>query len=96
MPTRGSTGPALKLRLYVAGNGPNSVLARHNLATLCTTAFSDVCDLEVVDLLEFPHRAIADDVVVTPTLLRVSPLPALRVIGNLSDAGKVLAMLRAT
>ena len=86
----------LRMRLYVAGNGPNSAKARINLAKLCKTEFADTYELEVVDLLEFPLRAIEDGVIVTPTLLRLAPLPMQRVIGNLSDARTVLVMLRGS
>ncbi len=95
MATQPAERPVVKLRLYVAGNGPNSVLARANIALFCDVENEQTCDLEIVDLLEFPQRALADGVIVTPTLLRLSPLPARRIVGNLSDRDKVLLMLRA-
>jgi len=36
---------------------------------------------------------LADGVVVTPSLAKLSPAPASNVIGNLSDTGSVLAAL---
>lgn len=87
--------PELKLRLYVAGNGPNSVMARINISALCKEEFSDHFELEVVDLLEFPQRALADGIIVTPTLLKLSPSPVQRIIGNLSDVPQVLFTLRS-
>ncbi len=95
MATKPAERLVVKLRLYVAGNGPNSLLARANIALFCNAENEHACDLEIVDLLEFPQRALADGVVVTPTLLRLSPLPARRIVGNLSDNEKVLLMLRA-
>ena len=90
--TRAST-KRLKLRLYVAGNAPNSVRAIANATALCETHFAGAYDLEIVDLLLFPARAIADGIVVTPTLLKQSPAPAQRIIGNLSDAQLLLDAL---
>jgi circadian clock protein KaiB len=83
----------LVLRLYVAGNAPNSLRAIVNARTLCDEHFASGYDLEVVDLLEHPRRALADGVIVTPTLLKLSPLPAQRVIGNLNDTNQLLMVL---
>lgn len=84
----------LRLRLYVAGNGPNSAQARTNIAALCHEQFFEAFELEIVDLLDFPLRALADGVVVTPTLLRLLPVPMQRIVGNLSDRTQVLLALR--
>ena len=89
--TRHTSG--LVLRLYVAGNAPNSLRAIVNARTLCDEHFASGYDLEVVDLLEHPRRALADGVIVTPTLLKLSPLPAQRVIGNLNDTNQLLMVL---
>ena len=83
----------LQLRLYVAGNAPNSVRAIANARAICEEHFNGSHDLEIVDLLDHPVRGLADGIVVTPTLLKVSPLPVQRVIGNLSDTSQVLLAL---
>jgi circadian clock protein KaiB len=83
----------LHLRLYVAGNAPNSLRAIRNAEALCEEHFLARYDLEIVDLLEQPKRALADGIIVTPTLLKVSPAPVQRVVGNLSDTNQVLAAL---
>jgi len=87
------TSAKLLLRLYVAGNAPNSLRAIANAKAICDQHFPAEHDLEIVDLLEHPRRALADAIVVTPTLLRLSPLPVQRVIGNLSDTNQVLLAL---
>jgi len=83
----------LQLRLYVAGNAPNSVRAIANARAICEQHFNGSHDLEIVDLLDHPVRGLADGIVVTPTLLKLSPLPVQRVIGNLSDTSQVLLAL---
>jgi circadian clock protein KaiB len=83
----------LQLRLYVAGSAPNSLSAIANARAICGQHFPSGHEIEIVDLLEYPLRALADGVVVTPTLLRLSPLPVRKVIGNLSDAKQVLLAL---
>jgi circadian clock protein KaiB len=86
-------GPRVRLRLYVAGDAPNSALAAANIKTLCEQHLGGAYDLEIVDLLDHPQRAAADRIVVTPTLLKLFPPPAHRAIGNLSDTKKVLLAL---
>lgn len=86
----------LRLRLYVAGNAPNSVRAVANARAICASHFAAGHDLEIVDLLEDPTRALADGIIVTPTLLKLTPLPVRRVIGSLSDTGQVLSALSST
>ena len=88
-----SAKPArLVLRLYVAGRAPNSLRAISNLEAICGAHFTGH-QLEIVDMLKEPRRAMADRIIVTPTLLKVLPLPAGRVIGDLSDTAQVLLVL---
>jgi circadian clock protein KaiB len=81
------------LRLYVAGRAPNSVRAIANLEAICQQYLKASYRLEIVDVCEHPLRALADGVLVTPSLAKVSPAPASNIIGNLSDTGSVLAAL---
>jgi len=90
---KSTANAALVLRLYVAGNAPNSVIAIANIEAICDVNFPAAHEIQIVDMLQNPLQALADGVIVTPTLLRVSPLPACRVIGNLSDSAQVLRML---
>src|ERR1700679_709990 len=90
---KAKTRKGLLLRLYVAGNAPNSLSAITNARAICIEHFPSRHEIEIVDLLKWPLRALADGVVVTPTLLRLSPLPVRKVIGNLSDANQVLLAL---
>jgi circadian clock protein KaiB len=83
----------LQLRLYIAGNAPNSLRAITNLKTICDEHFSSGFTLEIVDLLTHPERALADGIIVTPTLVKVLPLPVQRVIGSLHDANQVVMAL---
>jgi circadian clock protein KaiB len=86
----------LVLRLYVAGNAPNSLRAIANAKAICNEHFASGHELEIVDLLEHPKRALADGIIVTPTLLKLRPLPVQRVIGNLSDTSQLLLTLAGT
>ena len=81
------------LRLYVTGNAPNSVSAIANAKAICAEYFASRHELEIVDLLVEPLRALPDGIIVTPTLVKVLPLPVLRIVGNLSDRRHVLLVL---
>jgi circadian clock protein KaiB len=82
----------IALRLYVVRSAPNSVRAISNLRAIGQEWFKDGYDLEIVDVLEAPHRALEDDVIVTPTLVKLSP-PRTVIVGNLSDTRTVLEAL---
>ena len=79
--------------LYVTESAPNSARAIANLEAICEEHLKDKFRLEVIDVLEYPRRALADGIVVTPSLSKVSPLPAATVVGNLSDKIEVLRAL---
>jgi circadian clock protein KaiB len=77
--------PLCKFRLYIAGHAPNSLRAIANLTAFCRHHLPDRHVIELVDLLQEPHRALADGILLTPTLVRHSPLPSVTVLGNLAD-----------
>jgi len=81
------------MRLYIADNAPNSARAIANLEAICKEHLKDKFKLEIIDVLEYPQRALADGILVTPSLTKVSPSPAAKIIGNLSDRGNVLHAL---
>lgn len=85
----------LRLRLYVSGNAPNSARAVANIRAICHARFPSLHDLEVVDILTDPERALADGIIVSPTLLKLAPTPLARLIGDLSDGTRVLQTLEA-
>jgi circadian clock protein KaiB len=83
---------SLHLRLYVAGNAPNSVAARANLQCLLDERGLAV-ELEVIDLLREPGKGLRDGILVTPTLVRTAPGPEQRIIGDLRDRSALLLVL---
>lgn len=79
-----------RLRLYVAGQTPKSITALANLKRLCEGHLAGRYRIEVVDLLNQPHLARRDDIVVIPTLVRMLPAPIRKIIGDLSNEERVL------
>ena len=86
----------VELRLYVAGQTPKSVAALANLKRVCDEFLPGRHHIEVIDLLQHPARARADQIVAIPTLVRKIPEPICKVIGTLSDTQRVLVGLRIT
>lgn len=81
------------LRLYVAGRSPNSVRAIAHLKTIIEEHLSGKYQLEIIDAFEQPERVLKDGIIVTPTLVKVSPAPSLKLVGDLSDREQVLMAL---
>ena len=80
-------------RLYIVGTAPNSLRALANLRMICQQYLIDRFTIEVVDILEEPLRALNDNVLLTPTLVKLSPNPETRIVGNLNDHASVLLAL---
>lgn len=90
------SGETLKLRLYIAGQAPNSMRALASLDAIRRRCGLDQLDLEVVDVLLEPLRALDDRILVTPTLIKVAPLPVVRIAGDLSRQNEVTLALGLT
>ena len=78
------------LRLYIAGSKSCSVRAVANIKRICERYLPGRYRLDVVDLYQQPALAKLDDVLAAPTLVRTEPGPIRRVVGDLSDEGRVL------
>lgn len=83
------------LRLYVAGATANSTRALANLRQICAEHLPEA-QIEVIDLVDDPARAAADDVFAVPTLVRQLPRPVQKIIGDLSNTERVLVGLRVS
>jgi len=83
----------VEMRLYIANSAPNSVRAIANLEAICKEHLKDNFRLEIIDVLEYPQRALTDGILVTPSLNKMSPLPAAKIVGNLSNTSSVLHAL---
>jgi circadian clock protein KaiB len=81
------------LRLYVAGSTPRSLLAVKNIRRICERHLAGMYDLEVIDIYLHPESAAAAQIIAAPTLIKVTPEPARRAVGDLSNEQKVLSML---
>ena len=85
--------PQFQLRLFVSGKNPSHARVARGLGHVIARRFPDKCELQVVDVCQRPELAERDGVLATPTLLRVAPLPACRVVGELAACKNTLAAL---
>jgi circadian clock protein KaiB len=78
------------LRLYVTGTTPRSALAIENIKSICEEHLKGRYELEVVDVYQRPTLAAEEQIIATPTLIKVLPAPLRRLIGDLTDEERVL------
>lgn len=81
------------LKLYVSGHTWKSKRAVENLRRICEARLGRQYRLEVIDVLESPQVAEEHKILATPTLVKEMPPPARRIIGDLSEENKVVAVL---
>ena len=82
-----------QLRLYIAGRTARAAAALDNLHRICEEHLHGQYQLEVIDLLTNPQLARGDQILAIPTLVRKLPSPMKKIIGDLSDAERVLVGL---
>lgn len=81
------------LHLYITGATPNSTRAVRNIKDICEQYLKGRYELLIVDIYQQPARAQDEQLIAAPTLIRRKPLPARRLVGDLSDRARVLAAL---
>ena len=84
---------SFSFRLYIAGGKPQSMRAIANLNRICEKHFKGQFVLEVIDVYKQREAVAAEGLLALPTLIKTSPLPSQRVIGDLSDESSVLRTL---
>jgi circadian clock protein KaiB len=82
-----------RFKVYVAGAAPNSLRAIANLYAILRQFLPEKHSVEVIDILEDPLAGLRDGILVTPTVVKLSPLPQRKLLGNLDDREKVLLAL---
>ncbi len=81
------------LKLYISGMTRKSILAIEAIQSICQTHLPGRCELEVIDIIQHPALAKEAQIVATPTLIKKSPLPVHRLIGDMYKTKQVLSGL---
>ncbi|MBD5656749.1 MAG: circadian clock KaiB family protein [Candidatus Eremiobacteraeota bacterium] len=82
-----------RLRLYIAGQTSKSVTAFANLKRMCEERLYGRYTIEIIDLIEHPSLAKEDQIIAIPTVVRKLPAPMRKIIGDLSNAERVLVAI---
>jgi circadian clock protein KaiB len=77
------------LRLFVTGASPNSLKAIENIKEFCENYIKDRYSLEIIDVYQQPSLAKEEQIVALPLLIKISPAPVRRLIGDMSNIAKV-------
>jgi circadian clock protein KaiB len=78
------------LRLFITGASPNSIRAVENTKAICEQYLKDRYQLEIIDIHQQPQLAEGEDVIAVPLMIKKSPYPERRMIGDMSDTQRVL------
>lgn len=81
------------LRLFIAGMSTRSVSAIDSIKKICDQHLGGQYELEIVDLYRQPARAQKDQIIAAPTLIKEKPLPLRRIVGSMTDEGRVMSGL---
>ncbi|MBC6418841.1 MAG: circadian clock protein KaiB [Prochloron sp. SP5CPC1] len=81
------------LRLFVSGNSRMTEQTLVRVHQLLEKGLGNSYTLKVIDILSSPEEAEINQVSATPTLVRVSPLPVRRIVGELADPSRALQIL---
>jgi len=82
-----------QLRLYVTGMTPRSTRAITAVRLLCEELLRGRYELEIIDVYQQPALSQREQIVATPTLIKIGPAPQRRLIGDMSNRARLLAGL---
>lgn len=83
----------VKLTIYVAHLTPSIEAEFALLRDALEASYPGDYEMNVVNVLEMPEKAIEREVFVTPTVIRELPEPVLRILGDLSDHRSILTAI---
>lgn len=89
----GSEDETYRLRLFVSGASPRSLVAVAAVRKLADAALAGRYTLEVIDIYRDPVATRQHQIVAVPTLLKLSPLPKRLFIGDMSNLAPLAAGL---
>ena len=72
-------------RLYIAGQTTKAQKAVEDLDMLLDEHCKGEYSFEIIDIMENPQLAGYDQIIVTPTVIKLLPPPIARIAGDLSD-----------
>jgi len=83
-------GERYLLRLYVTGPTSNSARAVINARRLCEEHLKGRYDLQILNVADNIKAALKDQIVAAPTLIKLSPPPVKRFIGDMTNTKRLM------
>ena len=83
------------LRLFISSENPRAEQTLNHVHQLLEEALASPYSLKIIDIVKHPEQALSHLVTVTPTLIRISPKPVKRIVGQLDDTQRLLNILSA-
>jgi len=87
------SAPEYDLYLFVAGTNAKSLAAQRNIQEICNQYLSGRYSLQVIDAQQHPERAVQEELLGLPCLIKKRPGLVRRLVGDLSDRPRVLKAL---
>ena len=81
------------LRLFIKSDRPSTEKTLSSIHRLLEQGLDHSYTLKVIDIDKNPQQAVDHRIAVTPTLVRVSPKPTRRVVGQLEDIQRILNII---
>ncbi|MEQ9619611.1 MAG: circadian clock KaiB family protein [Deltaproteobacteria bacterium] len=82
-----------EFRLYIVGKNKENEKAVRDIKNFLEKKLKGQYSLEVLDMLENPPQALEDNIIITPTILRISPPPSTRVVGDMKAKEVIFKLL---
>lgn len=82
-----------RAKLYIASPSREAVAMSNLLRRAMAKRFDKNFEFHVISVLAEPFEAEQDQVMATPTVIRLAPGPEVRILGRLNDVDQILAKL---
>lgn len=83
----------IKFEIFIAGPTPRSMIAVSRLRKFCQEFFPRQFTIIIVDLLTEPSKAKSNEIIAIPTIIKKTPKPVRRIVGDLSNVKNIHRLL---
>jgi circadian clock protein KaiB len=73
----------IELKLYIIEKSPAYFETVSKIYELLDSRFNACFKLDIIDILKNPEKTVEDEILASPTLIRIRPLPPKRIVGRL-------------
>ena len=81
------------LHLYISSNNHSAEQTLNSIHQLLEEGMTSPYTLKIIDITKNPEQAVAHQILTTPTLIRISPKPTRRIVGQLHDIERILNII---